>query len=111
MKPHFDRDIEQIDYGNQYKASGSSQIIQVESSKLIPMIVIMAIMTGISTVASFMLYEAYRHKEQTEDLKRYDLDSFKQNDWASLKTQVETQNALIQAYGLQKAVKEAAKEK
>lgn len=102
----------QFDYDPYVEHHGSqANVVQVESSKLLPMIVIMAIITGISVVASCMLYEAYRHEEQTEDLKRYDLDFFKQNDWAQLKSQVETQGALIQAYGLQKAVHDAAKEK
>jgi hypothetical protein len=45
------------------------------------------------------------------ELKRYDLDFFKENDWAQLKAQVEIDRQLIEAYGLQNAVRHSAKEK
>ncbi len=38
--------MEQIDYGSQYQASGSSQVIQIESSKVLPIIVILAVIAG-----------------------------------------------------------------
>lgn len=52
----------------------------------------------------------YRYASMVNDLKRYDLDFFIQHDFADLKTQARVDHELIQAYGLQKAVKDAAQE-
>jgi hypothetical protein len=69
------------------------------------------LLLALSILGNVVMYVSYHNATQETDLKRYDLDFFKENDWATLKAQVETDHALIQAYGLQKAVKDAAREK
>lgn len=58
-------------------------------------------------IGAFMMY---RYASMQQDLKRYDLDFFIQHDFADLKVQAKIDHELIQAYGLQKAVKDAAQE-
>lgn len=58
-------------------------------------------------IGAFMMY---RYASMQQDLKRYDLDFFIQHDFADLKVQSKIDHELIQAYGLQKAVKDAAQE-
>jgi hypothetical protein len=72
---------------------------------------LMAASLVINIVLSIVIVNSNSRLLQEEDLKRYDLDFFKQNDWATLKTQVDTQEKMIQAYGLQKAVRDAARER
>jgi hypothetical protein len=45
-----------------------------------------------------------------QDLKRYDLDNFKQTEWTDLKVKVEVDHELIVAYGLQKVVRDTVNE-
>jgi hypothetical protein len=69
------------------------------------------VLLSLSLIGNVVMFFSYRSATQETDLKRYDLDFFKENDWATFKAEVETDHALIQAYGLQEAVKRAAKEK
>lgn len=54
---------------------------------------------AVNVVVTVLLIQTYRHKEQAEDLKRYDLDFFKQNDWTNLRTQVEVNERLLTIMG------------
>jgi hypothetical protein len=104
------REVKDVDQsGGKYSPKAS--IYVADGGKLIPMVILMAVVCGVTVATTISLYMKVQHAEQTDDLKRYDLDFFKQNDWATLKAQVETQRALIEAYGLQNAVKAAVKEK
>jgi hypothetical protein len=58
-------------------------------------------------IASFFMW---RYAAMIQDLKRWDLDSFKQTEWTELKAQVKSDHDLVQAYGLQKAVHDAVRE-
>lgn len=69
------------------------------------------VLLAINIVAIIVLIFVYRHSGMVQDLKRYDLDFFINNEFADVKAQARVDHELIQAYGLQKAVKDAAKEK
>lgn len=90
--------------------SSSSSVAFQENTRqwFIAALISMSVVINIICVA--LLYDAYskmgdritaslKTKEQTEDLKRYDLDFFKQNDWADLKTRVMVSERLITMLG------------
>lgn len=52
----------------------------------------------------------WRNAGMIQDLKRYDLDNFKQTEWSELKVKVEVDHELITAYGLQKVVRDTMNE-
>jgi hypothetical protein len=52
----------------------------------------------------------WRNAGMVQDLKRYDLDNFKQTEWTELKIKVEVDHELIVAYGLQKVVQDTVNE-
>lgn len=58
-------------------------------------------------IANFLMW---RYAAMIQDLKRWDLDAFKQTEWTELKAQVKSDHDLIQAYGLQKAAHDAIRE-
>ena len=72
---------------------------------------IIATLLALSVLVNVALLLMYRYDSQERDLDRYDDGQFITHDFANLKSEVEADHQLIQAYGLQKAVKEAAKEK
>jgi hypothetical protein len=101
--------------------SSSSSVEFTENTRQWFISVAVSLSIAVNILTGVLLYDAYKHmgdritdeikrKEQTEDLRRYDMDFFKQNDWASLKTQVEVHERLIETYGIARAVK-AAKER
>lgn len=65
-----------------------------------------AVALALSILGNLFMYIAYRHLEQTVDLDRYDDNTFINGRFADLKAKVDTHEALIQAYGLQKSLKE-----
>ncbi len=65
-----------------------------------------AILLALSILVNMALYMQFRHTEQTVDLDRYDDNTFINGRFADLAAQVKADHDLIQAYGLQKAVKE-----
>jgi hypothetical protein len=65
-----------------------------------------AILLALSILVNVALFMAYRHTEQTVDLDRYDDNTFINGRFSDLVAQVKADHELIQAYGLQKAVKE-----
>jgi len=65
-----------------------------------------AILLALSILVNVTLYMQLRHTEQTVDLDRYDDNTFINGRFADLAAQVKADHDLIQAYGLQKAVKE-----
>jgi hypothetical protein len=76
------------------------------------------ILLALSISANIALLFMYRYDAQERDLDRYDDGQFISHDFANLKnevselkSQISTEKELIQAYGLQKAVKDAAKER
>lgn len=68
--------------------------------------IIITTLLAISILVNFVLVFQYRHLEQTVDLDRYDDNTFINGRFAELSAQVKADHDLIQAYGLQKAVRE-----
>jgi hypothetical protein len=71
-----------------------------------PVSLITAILLALSLIGNVAMYLSYRHVEQTIDLDRYDDNTFINGRFADLATQVKADHDLIQAYGLQKSLKE-----
>lgn len=71
-----------------------------------PRELIVATLLALSILVNVSLFLMYRHTQQTVDLDRYDDNTFINGRFADLATQVKADHDLIQAYGLQKAVKE-----
>ena len=67
---------------------------------------IIAVILALSILVNIWLWTAYRQVQQTVDLDRYDDNTFINGRFADLAAQVKSDHDLIQAYGLQKAVKE-----
>ena len=59
----------------------------------------LCVLLAANLIATVVLYEAYQADRQEQDLKRYDLDFFKQNDWQHLQTQVDVNTRMIQLQG------------
>jgi hypothetical protein len=72
---------------------------------------IIAVILSLSILVNVAMFMQLRHLEQTVDLDRYDDNTFINGRFAEVSAQVKADHELIQAYGLQKAVKDAAKEK
>jgi hypothetical protein len=71
-----------------------------------PWQLIVAILLALSMLGNVMMWVSYRQLQQTVDLDRYDDNTFINGRFADLKVEVETHEKLIQAYGLQKSLKE-----
>lgn len=71
-----------------------------------PRELIIAVLLSLSIMVNIVLLIQYHHLEQTVDLDRYDDNTFINGRFAELAQQVKSDHDLIQAYGLQKAVKE-----
>ncbi len=71
-----------------------------------PVSLITAILLALSIMGNVAMYLSYRTLNQTVDLDRYDDNTFINGRFADLSSQVKADHDLIQAYGLQKAVKE-----
>lgn len=67
---------------------------------------IIAAVLAASILGNIAMWVAYRELTQTVDLDRYDDNTFINGRFAELSAQVKADHDLIQAYGLQKAVKE-----
>lgn len=61
---------------------------------------------ALSIVVNVVLIFMYMHLAQVVDLDRYDDNTFINGRFSDLKARVDTHDALIQTYGLQKALKE-----
>jgi hypothetical protein len=71
-----------------------------------PRELVIAVLLALSILVNVALWLQYKHTEQTVDLDRYDDNTFINGRFADLAAQVRADHDLIQAYGLQKAVKE-----
>lgn len=71
-----------------------------------PREIIVAVLLALSILVNVSIYMQLHHLEQTVDLDRYDDNTFINGRFADLKVEVEAHEKLIQAYGLQKALKE-----
>lgn len=67
---------------------------------------LVATLLALSILVNIAMYFAYRSLTQTVDLDRYDDNTFINGRFAELSAQVKADHDLVQAYGLQKAVKE-----
>lgn len=67
---------------------------------------IIATVLALSIIVNVVMFFQLRHLEQTVDLDRYDDNTFINGRFAEVSAQVKADHDLIQAYGLQKAVKE-----
>ena len=67
---------------------------------------IVATLLALSILVNGAMYFAYRGLTQTVDLDRYDDNTFINGRFAELSAQVKADHDLIQAYGLQKSLKE-----
>lgn len=67
---------------------------------------IIATVLALSIVINLAMFVAYRALTQTVDLDRYDDNTFINGRFAELSAQVKADHDLIQAYGLQKSLKE-----
>lgn len=65
-----------------------------------------AVILALSILVNIALFVQSKHTEQTVDLDRYDDNTFINGRFADLAAQVKADHDLIQAYGLQKALKE-----
>jgi hypothetical protein len=65
-----------------------------------------AVLLALSILGNVVLFMTWKHTEQTVDLDRYDDNTFINGRFADLAAQVKADHDLIQAYGLQRAVKE-----
>lgn len=61
---------------------------------------------ALSIVVNIVMIFMYMHLAQVVDLDRYDDNTFINGRFSDLKSKVDTHDALIQTYGLQKALKE-----
>ncbi len=68
--------------------------------------IIVATLLALSVMVNVVLFMQWRHTEQTVDLDRYDDNTFINGRFAELAAQVKADHDLIQAYGLQKTLKE-----
>lgn len=64
------------------------------------------IVLGISIVVNIIAIFAWRDAATEQRVKQYELQFFETHEFAEVKAQIQTNQALIQAYGLQKVVKE-----
>lgn len=71
-----------------------------------PREIMVAVILALSILVNIAMYVQLRHTEQTVDLDRYDDNTFINGRFSDLAAQVKADHDLIQAYGLQKAVKE-----
>lgn len=71
-----------------------------------PLQIIVATLLALSVLGNVTMYLSYRDLKQTVDLDRYDDNTFITTRFSDLKARVDTHDALIQTYGLQKALKE-----
>jgi hypothetical protein len=71
-----------------------------------PREILVATLLALSILVNVVMWATYRHLNQTVDLDRYDDNTFINGRFADLAAQVKADHDLIQAYGLQKAVKE-----
>lgn len=76
-----------------------------------PRELVTATLLALSILVNVALFLQLRHTEVEVDLDRYDDNTFINGRFAELSAQVRADHDLIQAYGLQHAVKESAKEK
>jgi hypothetical protein len=65
-----------------------------------------AVLLALSLLGNLVLYTSWKHTEQTVDLDRYDDNTFINGRFAEVAAQVKADHDLIQAYGLQKVLKE-----
>jgi hypothetical protein len=68
--------------------------------------IIIAAILALSILVNVAMYMKLNSLQQTVDLDRYDDNTFINGRFAELSAQVKADHDLIQAYGLQKAVKE-----
>jgi hypothetical protein len=71
-----------------------------------PREILVATLLALSIIVNIVLWMQSRHTEQTVDLDRYDDNTFINGRFAELAAQVKADHDLIQAYGLQKTLKE-----
>lgn len=71
-----------------------------------PREILVAVILSASILVNIALYVQLRHTEQTVDLDRYDDNTFINGRFAEVAAQVKADHDLIQAYGLQKTLKE-----
>lgn len=71
-----------------------------------PRELIVALILSVSILVNVALWFALRDLKQTVDLDRYDDNTFINGRFAELSAQVKADHDLIQAYGLQKTVRE-----
>lgn len=71
-----------------------------------PFALITAILLALSVLGNVAMYLSYRDIKQTVDLDTYDDRTFINGRFSDLAQQVKSDHDLIQAYGLQKSVKE-----
>ena len=68
--------------------------------------ILVAIILSTSILGNVVMWVAYRDLKQVVDLDRYDDNTFINGRFADLAAQVRADHDLIQAYGLQKTLKE-----
>ena len=91
-----------------HASSGSHVHINRFSLPKDPWQLMVAVGFALSILVNIALYSAYRYDSQERDLDRYDDTQRAEKlatDLADIRSQLRTAHELIQAYGLQKAVK------
>lgn len=79
------------------EAGHIQQTVFNENTKQWFVAVLMALSITVNVVLAVLLSTDYRAKTVAEDLKRYELDSFKSGAFADVKTQLEVTKELIAA--------------
>lgn len=72
---------------------------------------LLGIALGVSLVINAIAIFCWRDAATESRVKDYDLTFFVTHDFAALKSDVQVNQKLIEAYGLQKAVKDSARDK
>jgi hypothetical protein len=68
--------------------------------------ILFGVALGLSMAVNIVAFLAWRDARTEAQVRDYDLTFFVTHDFASLKSEVEVNQKLIDAYGLQKALKE-----
>ena len=68
--------------------------------------ILLGLALGLSMAVNIIAFLSWREARTEAQVKDYDLTFFVTHDFATLKAEVEVNQKLIEAYGLQKTVKE-----
>ena len=109
--PQMVRRHDSPDEGVHTEPHGITQVVRNILGNASSRETILGVALGISLIVNVLAIYTWRDAATESRVKDYDLTFFVTHDFAALKSDVQVNQKLIEAYGLQKAVKDAAKEK